>query len=358
VIIRYSGNLVERYRLDGDHWVLGETESDRNDFGRPHISNSGKLPSRLTVTIRQSLNTSPALWAKDTVTRRSGQLWDPNPQLLRMQLGEATEYHWKDANGLEWTGGLIKPVGYTVGKRYPLVIQTHGFYNGIFKGVTDGAYTTAMAARPLASAGIMVLQIPDNSGREFATAAEAQRHVEGFRSAIEQLASEGLIDPKRVGIIGFSRTGWYVESALIEYPTLFAAATIADSVDESYMQYHLFFDVPSFTAEFEKINRARPFGDGLKKWLESAPGFHLDKIETPLRIEAIGQRSLLREWEIYSSLKLQGKPVNLIYIPEGQHVLQRPLDRMASQQGNVDWFQYWLNGLQGEGQNRQGRYFR
>jgi hypothetical protein len=51
---------------------------------------------------------------------------------------------------------------------------------------------------------------------------------------------------------------------------------------------------------------------------------------------------LLAEWETYSSLQAQGKPVTLIYFPDGDHVLQRPLERMASQQGNVDWFRFWL----------------
>jgi hypothetical protein len=43
-----------------------------------------------------------------------------------------------------------------------------------------------------------------------------------------------------------------------------------------------------------------------------------------------------------ASLWKQGKPVDLIYFPDGQHILRRPLERMASQQGNVDWFRFWL----------------
>jgi hypothetical protein len=39
---------------------------------------------------------------------------------------------------------------------------------------------------------------------------------------------------------------------------------------------------------------------------------------------------------------MQRKPVELVYFPQGQHILQRPLERLASQQGNVDWFRFWL----------------
>jgi hypothetical protein len=56
--------------------------------------------------------------------------------------------------------------------------------------------------------------------------------------------------------------------------------------------------------------------------------------------------SVLGEWETYSSLLQQGKPVDLIYLPSGQHILQKPLDRYASEQGNVDWFRFWLKGYE------------
>jgi hypothetical protein len=362
VTLRYrgaAGKELERYRLRGDRWVLetpGESETQATDQKSSETASEMIEPE---ITVRQSLNSTPILWATDKSTHRSKPLWDPNPQLAAMKLGEASVYRWTDADGVEWTGGLVKPVGYVPGKRYPLVIQTHGFSGGIFKEVTDGAFTTGMAARPLASVGIMVLQVPDNRGPEFATSAEAQRHVEGFRSAIAQLASDGLIDPKHVGIIGFSRTCWYVESALIKYPNLFAAATIADGVDESYMQYRLFAqEAESMVEEFDKINQAKPVGTGLQKWLSLADGFHLDRVETPLRIEAISPRSVLLEWEIYSSLQQEGKPVDLIYIPGGQHILQKPLERLASQQGNVDWFRFWLQGYEDPASQKRAQYIR
>ena len=29
---------------------------------------------------------------------------------------------------------------------------------------------------------------------------------------------------------------------------------------------------------------------------------------------------------------------------DGEHILQRPWEREISQQGNVNWFDFWLNG--------------
>jgi dipeptidyl aminopeptidase/acylaminoacyl peptidase len=363
VVLEYrghNGTLTERYGLRSDHWSLSSSSVDLGS-AQPSTYFTGESGNGLRIGIRQTLNSPPTLWATDPAFGRSKELWDPNTQLAHLRLGDASLYRWRDETGYEWTADLIKPVDYSPGKRYPLVIQTHGFSEDIFKIATDGAYPTAMAARALASAGIMVLQIPDHIGKDLVTAQEARRHAQGFVSAIAQLNADGLVDPKKVGIVGFSRTCWYVETALIEHPESFAAATLADGVDESYMQYHFFVGPWSWSGEgeFEKINGARPFGEeGLRKWMDKAPGFHLDRVRTPLRIEAIGPNSVLREWEIYSSLRELNKPVDMIYFPAGQHVLQKPLERLASGQGNVEWFRFWLQGYEDSAATKRSQYQR
>ena len=221
--------------------------------------------------------------------------------------------------------------------------------------MTDGAFPTAMAARQLASAGMVILQIRDRHTHS-GTLQEAEDHVVGFEAAIDQLVAEGIVDPKRVGIIGFSRTCWYVESALIRDPERFAAATISNGVDWSYIQYRLFGVDDASAGETIGSYGAKPIGDGLHRWVELAPGFHLDRVHAPLRLEAEHGSSILTEWEIYSSLRDQGKPVDLIYFPNAQHILEKPLERMASQQGDVDWFRFWLQGYEDPDPTKAAQY--
>jgi hypothetical protein len=92
--------------------------------------------------------------------------------------------------------------------------------------------------------------------------------------------------------------------------------------------------------------------------LTTAPDFSLDKVRAPVRIEAIGKLSILQEWEIYASLRLHGQPVDFIYIPEGQHILQQPQQRYASQQGDVDWFRFWLQAFERPDPAAKGQYQR
>jgi dipeptidyl aminopeptidase/acylaminoacyl peptidase len=296
--------------------------------------------SSLSIYINQDLNTPATLWVRDISSQRTKELMDPNPQLRDVRRGHVSTYRWTDETGRKWTGGLVLPVDYMPSKRYPLVIQTHGFED--FEFLADGLYPTAMAAQPLASVGIVVLQM-GYTYDHMATTQEVEDQLLGYRSAIEQLERDGIIDRQRVGIIGFSRTAWHVEAALVKAPHLFAAATLADGVDEGYLQYMILGDGNlGFASEFNRINGGPPFGEGMKRWVDRVVGFHLDQVHTPVRIEAIGPVSLLAEWEIYASLRQQHKPVDLIYTPHGQHILQTPLGRLASQDGNVAWFCFWL----------------
>jgi dipeptidyl aminopeptidase/acylaminoacyl peptidase len=310
---------------------------------------------RPQVFIKQGLNEPPTLWVSDAQGGTARQLWNPNPQLQRLSFGEASVYHWKDRTGTEWTGGLVRPVDYVPGKRYPLVIQMYQFRESEF--MTDGTDPSAFAARHLASAGLVVLQIRKKPS--VLSEADPQTHLEAYRSAIEQLAAAGLIDPSKVGVVGFSWTCWYVINALIKAPKLFAAATIADGLDNSYMQYVLFGPGPANTHEqMDRIRGGSPFGPGLERWIEQAPGFHLDQVHTPVRIEAINPTSVLQEWELYASLYMQHKPVDLIYFPEGTHIHQRPLERLESQQGNVDWLRFWLQDYEDPDLNKRSQYQR
>ena len=54
--------------------------------------------------------------------------------------------------------GLYWPLNYVAGRKYPLVIQTHGWTPDRFW--MDGPWTTAFAAQALAGKGFFVLQVP------------------------------------------------------------------------------------------------------------------------------------------------------------------------------------------------------
>jgi len=268
-------------------------------------------------------------------------IWDPNPQLKHIKLGSAEVIRWKDDKGYEWEGGLVKPPDYEPGKRSPLVIQTHGFYKGQF--LSNGSFTTAFAAQALAAQGIAVLQMGWNPNN-FETSKEGPDQVAGFEGVVKKLTQEGLIDPSRVGVIGFSRTVYHVLAAITTADHLFAAASVTDGVTFGYFEYLLSADTgPDW--DTDAINGGEPFGaEGLKNWLASSPEFNMDKVRTPLLLLQPGVESMFADWEPYAALRYLKKPVDLIMLQAGSHVMTNPTQRLASETVNVDWFRFWLKG--------------
>ena len=261
-----------------------------------------------------------------------------------------------DSSGHQWTAGLVLPPNYVKGNRYPLVIQTHGFDPNEF--LADGFATTANAARPLASSGIVVLQTSYAHDHELEPQ-EMDENLREYHSAIDKLNAMGIVDPTRIGIIGFSWTCYHVVSALVRDPHLFAAASIDDGVDMSYWQYLQSNDETPLSSEPEELYGSTPFGTGLANWVKDSATFHMDRVQAPLLVTAAeGPSTLIFEWGVYAALRMQKKPVDLMYIPDGQHHLQKPLDRLASQQGNVDWFRFWLQGYEDPDPAKTAQYQR
>jgi len=294
----------------------------------------------IEVSLEEDRNTPPRIFAKKQRSGRKSLLLDLNPQFRDFALANVETVRWKATDGHEVIGGLYFPPDYRPGQRYPLVIQTHGYDEDRFS--VNGPWNSAFAAQPLAAQGIMVLQVGDSTepgeDRKYVnTPAEGPHRMAAFEGAIDELDRRAFINKDRVGIIGFSRTAFHVAFTLTHSHYRFRAAVLADGFDAGYLSYLLWK-----TADYEGVNGSKPLGPGLNVWFENCPGFHIDKITAPVRLEYYGPLSFLAGWEWFSLLSLQNKSVDFVWIPRGTHLLVKPWERMTSQQGTVDWFQNWL----------------
>jgi dipeptidyl aminopeptidase/acylaminoacyl peptidase len=271
-------------------------------------------------------------------------IWNPNPELKDIDLGEASVLKWKDKAGRAWIGGLYKPPDYVQGRRYPLVIQTHGFAPSYF--LPSGLFPSAFAARELAATGILVLQVQDCPYS--VTSEESSCNVSGYEAAVERLVEAGLVDADSVGIVGFSRTCYYTLEALTAGTVRFKAASITDGVNAGYLQYitNVDSDGNQIAHEYDAMIGAQPYGEGLMLWVSRSPVFNMDKVRTPLQMVAEGRSGVLFMWEPYAVLRYLNKPVDLILLNTEEHVLTNPAARLVSQGGTLDWFRFWLQGYE------------
>ncbi len=323
--------------------------------------NTARSSSRLVLSIKQDLNSPPEVVAMLASGERTQAITDCNPQLRELELGVAREFRWKTSDGRSWLAGLVLPLGHREAIRYPLVVQTYGFDPGEF--LVDGplGIASAFAARALANRGIAVIQMPEDR-MGYGGPDEGPNQLKLMRSAIDALADAGLVDSARVGVIGFSRTGMHVQHAITFTGDDFgfAAATISDSVSNGYWAYIHHYGTSYPGMLWTEWQVGAPFWDaGRALWLERSPAFNLHRVRTPLRIERFGN-FLSDYWDTFAILKRHRRPVELIHVPDAMHRLDmsQPWARYASQEGNVDWFDFWLNGHEDPDPSKAQQYVR
>jgi len=336
-----AGSIVVHKRKDGN-WE----EADNSFITR----------SRPVLIEDEAPNQPVRLDAIDAATRERKPVFDPNPSFAQLGFSRVEVLRWKTSHGDEVEGGLYFPLGYSPGTRYPLVIQTHGFDPTKF--VIDGPYPSAFAAQPLAGRGIMVFQL-NNDFRAASSFLELSRENSKFESIVSELDKRRLIDRKRVGLIGWSRTCAYVKYALTHSKTRFAAASVQDGWDAGYWGYILTGSSDRRNLDVESIyDGYKPFGQGLGHWIKRCSGFNIDRVQTPVRIVAQRPLTVLGEWEWFSALSILGKPVEMVLMQNDAHELVKPWDRYISLEGNVDWFDFWLNGHKDPDPEKSAQYRR
>jgi dipeptidyl aminopeptidase/acylaminoacyl peptidase len=319
----------------------------------PRASNDSR---RLKLSVSESFNQPPVLMATKTDTEETRAVFDPNPQLAELLVLPVSKFEWEDQHGRTIVGGLLKPANFDTGRRFPLVIQTHGFAQSRFFRV--GASDTANAGRALASRDIVVLQVEEPDVGDDVPINLEKAGMDIYLAAIDELASRGIIDPDKVGISGYSFTGLTVATSITRAPKRFAAAVIANADPLTLTGYYSYVDSPLQGLTENVIIGAPPIDDGLQIWLDKSPSLSTGSITAPVLVSATDPFHLLSLWDFYAALRYQGKAVELQYIRSGKHNIVKPLHKVAHQEMIVDWFDFWLNDHEDTDPSKADQYRR
>jgi hypothetical protein len=359
VEVTNAGDIYVFTEMDG-HWERTHRSSRLSRSDKSGDIHSGNIH----IELRQDLNTPPTLWAVDPAQHREQLVRELNPALrTHFLLGRVEAVSWDAPDGRTWHGLLYYPVHFSPERRFPLVIQTHGFAPvsqfSLYGHLTGlGPSGGLDAAQPLANLDIAVLQLEDfDSSQTTETPAEPILYLNAYESAIEHFANSGLIDPNKVGLVGYSNTGWHVEYALTHSHVVFRAAIAGDNFDGGYWQ-SASVGWPSETAD--PIG-APAFGADLALWLERAPPFLAERVVTPLQLQihSGGLAVAFGQWEMFSRLRRLNTPTELYLVPDiehGSHGIQNPAQCLAALQRAVDWFNFWLNDREETDPNKAEQY--
>ena len=335
------------YKLKDGRWIGQAAPKEMNKT--PEL----KLP--FSVTLNESANDPPVMVASDG--KHSVTLTRPDPALEGVWRARAETVEWQEPGNKTAKGLLMLPRNYFKATRLPLVIQGFSYKPQLFR--PDGVTLSAFAAQALVAQGFAVLQIDfaydDQS--TFQTPQEVAARVARIDAAVGMLATKGIVDAARVGLVGFSRSG-YSSYYVITHPgrVKVAAAVIFDSITMGYGDY-LNFRAYGGAKIFEK-QYGGSFWKNKKAWLEEAPEFNVDQIQTPVLFSKTGGASLWAVMATVSAFTYCRRPFEYLDYPQGQHQLERPRERVASMQATVDWMNFWLQSKEDPDPAKAEKYAR
>jgi dipeptidyl aminopeptidase/acylaminoacyl peptidase len=303
--------------------------------------------SKKVIGVSQTTTNPPNLFLFNLRSKKAVLLTDLNPKYREIQMGSVERLEWTNEYGSRCTGLLIKPVGFQVGKRYPMVFLA-AYPSDDF--ISDAPYaTTAYAPQSLANAGFLVVVAhypADNKvpkGKYPGEMSFAYNWMSMVESVVDLLAARNIIDPEAVGIGGFSRTSWLTDFVLTHSTRKFVAASSADSGLYNYWTYFRSNSRQDMKSDETQLG-GPPYGETFLDWLKYAAPFNANKVNAAVLMEYIGTAE--HGFEFFVALSRLGKAVEFYRYPMGQHPLDTPWERVASLQRNVDWFRFWLQGYE------------
>ncbi len=332
-VIPATGASIGSYSFSRDFSTVAFVSSDAKSFPEVYIAPAATMTGRKLTTFADQIS-----W------------WT---------VGNREVISWKSTDGTTIEGVLHKPADFQQGRRYPLLVVIHGGPTGISRPVRVQMGGTYPIELWLAK-GAVVLE-PNYRG--------SAGYGEKFRSlnvrnlgvgdawdvlsGVDYLVAQGIADPARMGVMGWSQGG-YISAFLATHERQpFKAISVGAGISD-WMTYYVNTDIHPFTRQYLK---ATPWDDPAI-YAKTSPITTIRQAKTPTLIQH-GENDqrvpIPNAYELYQGLQDQGVPVKLIVYKGFGHGLNKPKAARAAMEHNLEWFNQYVFGERASTTSVDGR---
>ncbi|HVS30552.1 MAG TPA: alpha/beta fold hydrolase, partial [Thermoanaerobaculia bacterium] len=289
---------------------------------------------------QQTLTTPPELHVADLNRFASRRVTSHNAEYNGRALGETRVIRWKNPkDGLQIEGLLTLPLDYVAGRRYPLLTFVHGGPASRFDLGFLGYLGSIYPPHVLASKGFAVLRPnPRGTGGYGERFRQANRNDWGgmdwidINAGIDAMIEQGIADPDRLGLMGWSYGGFIASWALGHSDRFKAVSVGAPVVD--LLSFHGTTDIRDFIRfYFPPLS--------LEEIRARSPLWHLRPTKAVVLIqhgEADDRVPLSQGTMLYRRLEELGADVTMVTYPRTPHTPREPRLRIDAGRRNVELF--------------------
>jgi dienelactone hydrolase len=294
----------------------------------------------------QSHDDSPDAFVGGTDLKAAKQVTATNAFQNKYAWGRAELLEFKSEKGQRLQGVLRYPAGYERGKKYPMIVYVYEKRSDSLHQYIAPSEREYYNGSSFTSAGYFFFE-PDIVFRPREPGLSV---VECVRPAVAAVAQMGVIDPKRVGMIGHSWGGFdtaYMATHSDTFAAAVAGAPITDLVS-NYGSHHF----SSGIAETDHIETGQqrmqvPLYEDVAAYVRNSAVFTVNTMTTPLLIE-VGDADGTVFWhqgvELYNAARRAKKDVVLLVYGGEDHGLRQKANQLDYHHRILDWFGHYLKG--------------
>ena len=260
--------------------------------------------------------------------------------VAELQLASTEDFSSKSKDGTEVHGLIVKPANFRAGQKYPTLLIVHGGPNG------QDEHAFSFEREFLAANGYLVLAINYRGSAGRGTAFQkaifadwGNLEVVDLLGAVDEAVRQGIADPNRLGIGGWSYGGISTNYTIATDPRFKAAVSGAGSSMQFSMYGH-----DQYIVQYEQ--ELGPPWTAKDTWLKvSYPFFNAHKIKTPTLFMG-GEKDfnvpIAGGEQMYQALKSLGVDTELVIYPGQFHGLTIPSYERDRLQRYLNWFNKYL----------------
>ncbi len=276
------------------------------------------------------------------------RLTELNPQTQNWRLPVIRNITWKGADGVPVSGILELPWGHRPGTRLPLLVGIHGGPTAAVLSAMD--FNSSLGRTWLPARGYAVL-CPNYRGStgygdkflQELNSRENDIDVSDIVAGVQYLVREGIADPERVGVMGWSNGG-YLSNCLItrkDLPFKLRAASSGAGIIDTVLEWGSNDEPACHVA----LKQGTPW-QVPDTYRRTSPSYGLGNVTTPTLIH-VGEKDERcppgNSRMLHRALKeYLGVPTEWIIYPGEGHGLGRMESRRAKMEWDLAWFEKYL----------------